>query len=52
LTWARRASPGNPLLTVVFDPLIGHLHGQSAGRFVFRGSIRIVPPVDLTVFSI
>jgi len=26
--------------------------GQSAGRFVFRGSINVVPPVDLTMFSI
>jgi hypothetical protein len=34
------------------DPLIGRRQGQSAGHFVFRGSVRIVPQIDLTVFSI
>jgi hypothetical protein len=47
----RRASSGNPLLTV-FSTRSLAIPGQSAGRFVFRGSIRIVPQIDLTVFSI
>jgi hypothetical protein len=34
------------------DPLIGLYHGQTAGRLFLGGSTPVVPPVDLTVFSI